>query len=141
MDRPILPNRLRAGCDIFYELVPQPPDFNLDWEGLSAEFAWIRALADCPQDSIYHAEGDVWIHTRMVCESLLANAQWRALPDDERHIVFIAALMHDIGKPACTRMDDGRITSRGHSTRGAIMAREILAYERANSHHANKSPV
>ncbi len=106
--------------------VPQPPDFKIDWDSLNAEFAWIRALADCPQDAVYHAEGDVWIHTRMVCESLLANEQWRALPDDDRAIVFIAALMHDVGKPACTRIDDGRISSRGHSTRGAIMTREIL---------------
>lgn len=106
--------------------VPQPPAFQLNWDNLTAEFAWIRAMADCPQDAIHHAEGDVWIHTRMVCESLLANEQWRALPGDERAIVFIAALMHDVGKPACTREEDGHITSRGHSTRGAIMAREIL---------------
>jgi predicted kinase len=106
--------------------VPQPPEFKLDWDNLNAKFTWIRALANCPQDAIYHAEGDVWIHTRMVCESLLANEQWRALPEDERAIVFIAALMHDVGKPACTRIEDGRISSRGHSTRGAIMAREIL---------------
>ncbi|MFN7931295.1 MAG: AAA family ATPase [Blastocatellia bacterium] len=106
--------------------VPSPPDFQLDWDGIHAAFAWVRALADCPQDALHHAEGDVWIHTRMVCESLLANAQWRALPDEERAIVFMAALMHDVGKPACTRAEDGRITSRGHSTRGAIQAREIL---------------
>lgn len=106
--------------------VPQPPDFKLDWEGINAEFAWIRAMANCPQDTVYHAEGDVWIHTRMVCESLLANEHWRALPEQEREIVFIAALMHDVGKPACTRIEDGRISSRGHSTRGAILAREIL---------------
>ncbi|HEX4948479.1 MAG TPA: AAA family ATPase [Blastocatellia bacterium] len=106
--------------------IPQPPDYKLDWDRLNAEFAWLRALANCPQDAIYHAEGDVWIHTRMVCEALLANDIWRALPEDERGIVFIAALMHDVGKPACTRAEDGRITSRGHSTRGAILAREIL---------------
>jgi predicted kinase len=35
--------------------------------------------------------------------------------------------MHDIGKPACTRRDeDGSITSRGHSARGANLARHIL---------------
>ena len=105
---------------------PQPPEFQLNWEALNAEFAWIRAMAECPQDAVHHAEGDVWIHTRMVCETLLANKQWRALPDDDRAIVFTAALMHDVGKPACTREEDGRLTSRGHSTRGAIMAREIL---------------
>ncbi len=106
--------------------IPQPPDFQLDWDGINTGFVWIRAMADCPQEATYHAEGDVWIHTRMVCESLLANEQWRILPAPEREIVFIAALMHDVGKPACTRIEDGRISSRGHSTRGAILAREIL---------------
>lgn len=106
--------------------VPQPPDFHLDWEGINAAFAWVRVMADCPQDAIHHAEGDVWIHTRMVCEAVLANERWRALPEEERAIVFLAALMHDVGKPVCTREEDGRITSRGHSTRGAIQAREIL---------------
>jgi predicted kinase len=105
---------------------PSAPAFKLDWVGLDAEFDWIRALEACPQDSIYHAEGNVWIHTRMVCEALLANPRWRALPDADRQTVFLAALMHDIAKPACTREEDGRLTSRGHSKRGEIMAREIL---------------
>src|SRR5205085_1783361 len=52
---------------------------------------------------------------------------WRALPESERQSVFAAALVHDVAKPACTRRDpDGRISSRGHSRRGAILARQIL---------------
>ena len=35
------------------------------WDDLQA-FDWVRALASCPQDPIHHAEGDVWIHTRMI---------------------------------------------------------------------------
>lgn len=110
----------------FLSWCPSAPEFKLDWAGLDASFAWVRALANCPQDPIFHAEGDVWIHTRMVCEALLANARWRALPEVERQTVFFAALLHDIGKPACTREADGRWTSRGHSKRGAILARELL---------------
>jgi predicted kinase len=62
----------------------------------------------------------------MVCESLAANERWRALPEDEREVVFISVLMHDVAKPVCTRLEDGRLTSRGHSPRGELMAREIL---------------
>src|SRR5262245_60890233 len=51
---------------------------------------------------------------------------FRALPDSEREILFAAALLHDMAKPSCTRYDDGRIISRGHSQRGAIQARRIL---------------
>jgi hypothetical protein len=107
--------------------VPEPPDFKIDWQALYDEFQWLRNLQNCPQDAIHHAEGDVWIHTRMVCDSLLASADWRALDQTRRAIVFVAALMHDVAKPYCTRTeDDGRISSRGHSLQGEKLAREIL---------------
>lgn len=105
---------------------PSPPDWRVDWQVLSEQFEWIRAMKDCPQDPVFHAEGDVWIHARMVCEALANIAQWRDLPDVERELLFTAALLHDVAKPACTRHEDGRITSRGHSPRGAIQARRIL---------------
>lgn len=108
-------------------VVPVPPDFKIDWQALYDEFQWLRNLQGCPQDAIHHAEGDVWIHTRMVCEALLADADWRAREETERATLFIAALLHDVAKPYCTRTeDDGRISSRGHSLQGEKLAREIL---------------
>jgi predicted kinase len=96
------------------------------WEALQA-FAWVRALEPCPQDPIHHAEGNVWIHTRMVLETLAQMPAWRALPEHERHAVYLACLLHDVAKPATTRTeDDGKITARGHSRRGELMARKIL---------------
>jgi predicted kinase len=63
----------------------------------------------------------------MVLEALLAMPAWRALERGDQQITFLAALLHDVAKPSCTREEsDGRITSRGHSRRGAIAAREIL---------------
>lgn len=108
------------------ELVPEPPAWHVDWETITARFEWAAALADCAQDETYHAEGDVGIHTRMVLEALAASDDFRALPPAERRVVFLAALMHDIGKPSCTRLEGGRVTSRGHSARGELMARAIL---------------
>src|SRR5579871_756655 len=111
---------------LIFRQCPSPPDWSLDWDSINNDYSWIRAMAECPQDAIHHAEGNVWIHTRMVCEELSKLPRWRALPDAERSIVFAAALLHDVAKPFCTRHEDGRITSRGHSTRGEIMARSIL---------------
>ena len=37
------------------------------------EFPWARQMIDCPQDVLYHAEGDVWTHTQMVVDALLAE--------------------------------------------------------------------
>ena len=76
---------------------------------------------------MFHAEGDVQIHTRMVCEALVEDPRWRRLGPQERASVFWAALLHDIAKPACTRVDaGGRVTTPGHSRRGQIAARRIL---------------
>lgn len=107
-------------------LVPVPPDWSFDWHAISGKLAEVAALKGCPQDPIHHGEGDVWVHTRMVCEALVADAAWRALPDPERSLTFWTAVLHDIGKPATTRHEGGRITSRGHSRRGAQMARALL---------------
>ena len=106
---------------------PGPPDWQLDWPGLTAAYPWLAALRDCPQDPEYHGEGDVWIHTRLVCEALLALPGFRALDIVERQLLFAAALLHDVAKPRCTRQEpDGRLSARGHSRRGTIMARAIL---------------
>lgn len=109
------------------DMVPGPPGWQLDWDALDATHDWVRALRGCVQSPVWHAEGDVWIHTRMVLEALLDMPAWRALPAGERQIVFLAALLHDVAKPACTRVEpDGHVSARGHSSRGSIQAREIL---------------
>src|SRR5258708_24446384 len=105
---------------------PAPPAWHVDWPALTEEFEWIRAMRDCPQDEVFHAEGTVWTHVGMVCEALAGLDEFRALPELDRHILFAATLLHDVAKPSCTRNEDGRITSRGHSERGAIAARRIL---------------
>jgi putative nucleotidyltransferase with HDIG domain len=105
---------------------PHPPGWSVDWAALTHQFDWIRAMRDCPQDPIFHAEGCVWTHVGMVSTALAGLSEFRELPEKEREILFAAALLHDVAKPACTREEDGRITSRGHSVRGAIMARRIL---------------
>jgi predicted kinase len=80
-----------------------------------------------PQDPIYHAEGDVFIHTRMVAEALVALEAWRTLPQEERETLFASALLHDVAKPDCTRIEfDGKITSKRHARQGELLAREIL---------------
>jgi predicted kinase len=108
------------------QICPQPPGFDIDWPAL-ARVLDRDALAATPQGAEYHAEGDVWTHTGMVCEALVALPAWRALPAAARAVVFAGAALHDIGKAACTRVEpDGRITSRGHSGRGEAMARTLL---------------
>ncbi len=106
---------------------PAPPTYRVDWAALDALYPWIQAMRGVPQDPIFHAEGDVWTHVGMVCEAMAAMPSWRGLKAEDRAVLFAAALLHDVGKPACTRTDSqGTITSLGHSRKGSLMAREIL---------------
>ena len=106
--------------------VPSEPDYFLDWEAIN-RYAWVQELKDCPQEPTYHAEGDVWIHTRMVLEALIAMKSWRELEEQERTELFWAALMHDIAKPMCTQIEpDGRISSPKHALRGEQLARQLM---------------
>lgn len=100
---------------------------SVDWHTIDSTLPWIAAMRDVPQDPIHHAEGDVWIHTRMVCESLVELPAWRAASREVQIRLFVAALLHDVGKPHTTVTDDdGRVRSPGHSPRGAVIARKIL---------------
>jgi predicted kinase len=106
---------------------PAPPTWAVPWEEMDRGCPLVRNLRGCPQDPVHHAEGDVWVHTRMVCEELAALPAWRALPEEDRAVLFAAAVLHDVGKPERTRTEpDGRISSRGHSRRGSILARRYL---------------
>jgi predicted kinase len=118
-------DRVEASRTIF-GFTPAPPGWRVNWEAIDRAFPWIRAMRDCPQDPYHHAEGNVWIHTRMVCEAMAALPAWRALPEEGRAALFASALLHDVAKPLVTRLENGRLTSRGHAWRGAIFARRLL---------------
>lgn len=108
-------------------LVPHAPAWRVPWPDLVHRYAWVRRMAGTPQDPIHHAEGDVAIHTEMVCRAMAALDRFRGLDDESRAIAFASALLHDVAKPDCTRAGaDGRVTSHGHSVRGSIAARRIL---------------
>ena len=108
---------------------PHSPLWKVDWAALDAEYEWIRNLRGCDQGTVHHAEGDVWTHTRMVCEALVSLPAWRALEEEHRCVLFAAALLHDVAKPACRREPEepgGHVEFPNHARRGAIMARAIL---------------
>lgn len=107
--------------------VPRAPDFTVDWASLDLRFDWIRAMKGVRQDPIHHAEGDVWIHTRMVAEAMAGLEGWRRENAEARLALFASALVHDVAKPTSTQIgDDGRVTAKGHSTKGAVAARKLL---------------
>lgn len=108
--------------------IPAPGASRASWVGSAcALFPDLApSLAATPQDSIHHAEGDVWTHTQMVVDALLAEPAYAQLGAASRGVVFYAALLHDIAKPATTREQDGRIIAPGHSAKGAVDTRVAL---------------
>lgn len=92
-----------------------------DW---LSHYPMLADLVGCPQNPVHHPEGDVWTHTRHVCNAMARIAY--ILPDDERLVVMLAALCHDLGKPATTTTTDGRIVSPGHAEAGMPLATQLL---------------
>ncbi|MGG9964003.1 AAA family ATPase [Ferruginibacter sp. SUN106] len=99
---------------------------NKNWEQLK-KLSWVNDMHGVPQSPVYHAEGDVAIHTQMVLAALENMEEFKALQEQEQEIVWAAALMHDIEKRSTTITDEnGNIVSPGHAKKGAITTRQIL---------------
>lgn len=87
-------------------------------------FAPLAALDGVAQDPVWHPEGDVWTHTRMVVDRAAEIA--RGLDPKAAEILLFAALCHDLGKPETTSIEGDRVRSLGHEARSAVIAREWL---------------
>jgi len=100
---------------------------NKSWEHLTQIFDWVRDMKNVQQDKIYHAEGNVDVHTQMVLDSLTNDSTYQLLSEQEKEILWASALLHDVEKRSTTVFEpDGSITSKGHSRKGAQTARIIL---------------
>jgi len=95
---------------------------------------WVRhypelaMLIDLPQDPAWHPEGSVWTHTGYVCDAMAAICVAERVAADERIVLMLAALCHDLGKATTTVVNDaGRHVSRGHAEAGRALAEQFLA--------------
>lgn len=108
-------------------LVSQAVKQNIDWRGIeNALSSFVIPMSQTEQNPAFHAEGDVWTHTKMVCGELVKLGDFHDLPEDQQQAAFLAALLHDIGKIPTTRWEDGRWTAPNHSLVGSKMARQFL---------------
>jgi len=89
---------------------------------------WCRAMAECAQDAEWHSEGDVWTHTKMVCQQLTELDGWPSLTAHEQIVLIFTALFHDAAKPLTSQadLDTGRITSPKHAVKGEHLVRGVL---------------
>ena len=103
---------------------------NRDWAALEKQFSWVADMQYVEQHALFHAEGNVAIHTQKVLEELSKLPAYRNLSEQNQEMLWAAALMHDLEKRS-TSVDegDGVITALGHARRGEKTAREILFRE------------
>ncbi|NCC59756.1 MAG: polynucleotide adenylyltransferase [Verrucomicrobiae bacterium] len=82
----------------------------------------LAKLRDCPQDPIWHSEGDVLTHTLLACDQLVRQPEWNKIDSSTRAILLFAALCHDFGKPDTLvfEHEEGvrRVRAKGHATAG-----------------------
>ncbi len=128
--------------------------------GWSANFPEIHDLKDTPQDSEWHPEGSVDVHTAHVMNEAARIADRENLSPEQREVLIYAALAHDFAKPETTAVTNkkgkDRITSHGHEEKGGPKARAFLEsigapkkvidqvvplveYHLAHIHHSNTS--
>jgi tRNA nucleotidyltransferase (CCA-adding enzyme) len=103
-----------------------------EWGMLEALAPELLPLATTPQDPAWHPEGDVWTHTLQVLDEAAALIGDIGADRPRRLAVMLGALAHDLGKPATTRHEDGRIRSPGHEEAGLAPATALL--DRWNVH-------
>ncbi len=89
----------------------------------------LKALISTPQEPEWHPEGNVWIHTCMVIDQAaqLIRQPERTLTHEDALTVMLGSLCHDYGKALTTKVEDGRIRSKGHEEAGEVPARSFLA--------------
>lgn len=101
-----------------------------NWSDLEQRFSWVKRMNEVPQDSRYHAEGNVAVHTQMVLDALQVQDDFLQLEEQEQELLWAAALLHDVEKYSTTVEEaDGSITSHGHARKGAQFARKLLYKE------------
>lgn len=83
-------------------------------------FPELQALVGIPQRPDYHPEGDVFEHTM---QSLDAAANLIYAHDEEKFIIMLTMLTHDLGKVSTT---DAQLHCKGHEEAGVPLAEQFL---------------
>lgn len=83
-----------------------------------------KKLTETPQSPVYHGEGNVAIHTDMVCDALLQLPEWSLLSEKEQIILYYTALFHDVAKGFTLTWENGVPRHPHHSMKGAFWWRQ-----------------
>ena len=85
------------------------------------------AMYGVEQDPVWHPEVDCFQHTYHVVDCMSEICDRESIVDDDRAVLMLAALCHDMAKPFTTEVIDGRIRSLGHEKAGKVPAIKFLS--------------
>ena len=130
MDLSTLPKERIAGELTKALLKAKKPSvfFNSLYEcGQTEWFKEVYALKGIKQNSVYHPEGDVYVHTMSVLDQARELFP-TGIDNSERHLPFmLSALCHDFGKVNTTEMNNkGKLCALNHELTGIPIANEFL---------------
>lgn len=108
----------------------QQPDCFILIQELKFIFPLLLEYQYTPQDEIWHAEGNVLIHTMMVLDEVYNIINTQKLSRDDQVVLILAALLHDIAKPITTISEfserENRICVK--APKHEIIGRDYLTY-------------
>ena len=95
----------------------------------------LDAIVDVPQSEIWHPEGDVWVHTLMCIDKMVALKR-----GEEKHDLkmMFGVLCHDFGKATHTQIYPDKISAIGHE-RAGVEPTERFLYRLTDEHDFIKS--
>ncbi len=102
----------------------------LEETGWLRHFPEIATLRGTPQEPEWHPEGDVFTHTQICLDALVALPAWAGADAARRRLLMLALLAHDFGKPSTTERAEKRGVMRwispGHEAAGGPLTETFL---------------
>lgn len=103
-----------------------------DWEFI-ATIKEFNALKTTPQSNIWHKEGDVWEHTKLVTNKMIEELTILDVEKTSKYymLMIASALCHDLGKATNTfwSKEKNDYTCKNHGDAGAKIARKLFFEE------------
>lgn len=99
--------------------------------GWEKHFPELAVLHDVEQDTRWHPEGNVHVHSGLAADKATELADAAGLNAEDRTVIVLAAMVHDFGKATHTQhtvdaSGNEKITSHGHAAAGVEPANTFL---------------
>jgi len=107
--------------------------------GLKEILPEVFELKNCEQPEIFHSEGNVFEHVKLMLQNLDSPEFKKQFPKAKISGDFVlAVLLHDIGKPATQKFEGEKISFYGHHAEGEKIAEAICKRLRLTGEQTKK---